>query len=869
MGDLPDRRGTWECFAHPAERAHDAFWFWNAELDPRTIRSQLREMKKQGIGSIHIHARIHLPETVGYLTERWFEMVGVTLEEATAIGMKVWIYDEAMYPSGAAGGLVAASCRDFRCKGLVCEAFRVEGECPVCGFTIPVGPDEKLVGIVAGRIVNGLLAPESFEDLTEQLHGDSLDWGCGSGVWQVMVFRQRFQNSVIRGLGYGPVPYATDLLSPAATDAFIALTHEQYYRRFAKYFGSTIAGFFTDEPNPAGRGGIVGAKPWTDEFLVEFSRRKGYELRQWLPALFYDLAERGDAVRWDYEEVLADLLDSAFYGRLNDWCREHGVCLTGHPAEFGELRHLSMFGMPGQDVVWRQVIPENPKPVMGKVTSSAAHIYGKPNAAMEVYGAYGWELTSSEMKWLADWLLVRGVDTHILHGTYYSLEGDNKYERPPDVCMGSPWWRHFRLFSDYVSRLAALVRAGRHVADIAVFDQCNHTDERVPFMLLEMQRDYDFLESRVLTGSAHISNGTIALHGEQYRVLVLPHVKRISVEAMRAIAEFTAGGGKVLAVESVPSLAAEYGSDAEVRALSAHIWGPSNTNARIVTADRRSIAAALDDWLEPDIRVSPACPHLRYLHRRIQDDDIYLLVNESVTEAVAINAFFRDDRIPEFWDAETGERRRPSGLSRDEGGVSLPLYLEPYQSVVAAFCSSLTHLNIDSGDGYLASADRVDDGSAPLSPLPRPLDLSTEWAVPDHKWELGQLVSWTEHPDLRYYSGTCRYVRAIHLPEEYCEGTVGLMLKLGSVRESAELWVNGQLVGVKMWPPFSFDLTGRLKPGSNSLEARVTNTPANEYDRKEMPSGLLGPVLLEPYRRAETAPAWSRSVGRAEGTVVR
>ena len=76
------------------------------------------------------------------------------------------------------------------------------------------------------------------------------------------------------------------------------------------------------------------------------------------------------------------------------------------------------------------------------------------------------------------------------------------------------------------------------------------------------------------------------------------------------------------------------------------------------------------------------------------------------------------------------------------------------------------------------------------------------------------------------------------------------MLDLGQVLVAAEVLVNGESAGVRIARPFTFDLTGRLKPGENTLEVRVANTIAPHYDtipsdaQGPVDSGLIGPVAL-------------------------
>lgn len=61
------------------------------------------------------------------------------------------------------------------------------------------------------------------------------------------------------------------------------------------------------------------------------------------------------------------------------------------------------------------------------------------------------------------------------------------------------------------------------------------------------------------------------------------------------------------------------------------------------------------------------------------------------------------------------------------------------------------------------------------------------------------------------------------------------MLDLGDVRESARVFVNGELVGTVWAAPFEIELGNRLHKGKNEIRIEVTNLPANriaELDRQ-------------------------------------
>ena len=108
---------------------------------------------------------------------------------------------------------------------------------------------------------------------------------------------------------------------------------------------------------------------------------------------------------------------------------------------------------------------------------------------------------------------------------------------------------------------------------------------------------------------------------------------------------------------------------------------------------------------------------------------------------------------------------------------------------------------------------------------------------------------WTER-GLAYFSGAATYEKEVHIPAPY----VGrrLVLDCGKVGSAAEVWVNGESAGARVWTPFSFDISTLVRPGSNTVRISVANTMANERavenHARQLPKidldGLLGPVTI-------------------------
>ncbi len=141
------------------------------------------------------------------------------------------------------------------------------------------------------------------------------------------------------------------------------------------------------------------------------------------------------------------------------------------------------------------------------------------------------------------------------------------------------------------------------------------------------------------------------------------------------------------------------------------------------------------------------------------------------------------------------------------------------------------------------------------------------WGAPD-RVTLETLTSWSVNPDegVRHFSGTATYNKVIDIPADRLASGRALWLDLGTVKEVAEVTVNGKDVGILWKPPFRADITRVAHAGGNQIEIRITNLwpnrligdsalpvekrltfttfqPFKPTDRL-LESGLLGPVTL-------------------------
>ncbi len=556
-------------FDPPREYSLIPFWFLNDDLDEAELKRQLDDFAAHGVYGVVPHARVGLPQSLAWMSGPWLHFLKIIVDYCAEKGMKVILYDEGMYPSGScAGRVVEANPR---------HAARCLVRVPRAGLNLGAG--EELVAET-----------------------------------QTHAFVHARSMGVIRGVHYAEdggdtAPPAGDILNPEAVASFLHLTHDAHFECLGGHFGTTIIGLFTDEPSMLGRGGRAGMQPWTWGFADFLRDCLGYDFLPHLDALWDEHYPDAARYRADFRRAANARLDASFYRPYSEWCAHHGVVLTGHPAgpmDIGVARH---FQLPGQDVVWRYLEPfkdksmEGAQSTMAKSSASAQVHQGRARNLNECFGAYGWEFSWEEMRWLTNWLLVRGVNMLSPHAFYYSVRGPRRDERPPDVGPNNLWWPRYKTYADYCRRVCWLLSQGRHVCPIAVLGSPTFLPWRAARILYEHQRDFNYLDTETLLCSSTISAQGISVRDMRYEVLILDGAEAVSPEVLSALKPMLESGRVLAYADAIPGIPEPATEDT-------------------------SLLERIHTLLPPDLRVEPQCSGLRYHHRQIGNTDFYFLTNE-------------------------------------------------------------------------------------------------------------------------------------------------------------------------------------------------------------------------------------------------
>jgi hypothetical protein len=566
------------------------FWFLNDDLDPIELTRQVEEFESKGVFGFVVHPRVGLPRHLGWMSAGLLGCMRHVLGEARRRDMQVILYDEGMYPSGSASGQVVAADPTFRCRCL--DRLRAGQSVPAEATVVAEVPDR---------------------------HGE---------VWRII---DRPVDAVIRGLHYRDEsawsgrpddepaedePCAADILNPAAVGSFIELVYERYFREFGEFFGSTVTGIFTDEPGLLGRCREVGVRPGTTGILEHVHRLVGRDLSSSLNGL-WDVGEP-DAARVvsDYLRAVRERTEETYYRPLSEWCAAHDVDLCGHPGQPTDLGQERWFHVPGQDLVWRSVLPDDPSAVEGrestqaKCSASAALHLGRRFNSNECFGAYGPEFDEREMFGLANWCFVRGVNRLYPHAFYYSVRGPRAYERPPDVGPHSPWWDRYRHFANGCRWLCWLNTDSRHVCAVTVLGYSNALPWAAARVLFEHQIDFTYLEDRHLREDATIDAHGVHVAGMHYQVLVVDRQLPVPEPVLDALQPLVAAGRVVTYTGGATTAADAFAAQAAC-----------GTPAALVKA----IRALVGD----DLTLTEPEPALRVRHVVKDGAHAWLLANES------------------------------------------------------------------------------------------------------------------------------------------------------------------------------------------------------------------------------------------------
>ena len=739
-------------------------------------------------------------------------------------------------------------------------------------------------------------------DLTSKVSADgTLDWTAPEGRWTLYGLFSGYHGKMVERAAPGGEGNVIDHFSSRALASYLA----KFDEAFAGLDLAGLRGFYNDsyEVDDA-----QGESDWTLDFLEQFQKRRGYDLRRHLPALFAtDDSDEARRVRSDYRETVSDLLRDEFTTPWTAWAHKHKTITRsqahGSPANILDL--YAAVDIPEQ---------EGSDVLAIKMASSAAHVTGKNLTAAE---AATW-LDEHFSSTLGD--IRRSVDTYFLgggnhicyHGTAYSPPADPwpgfHFYASVELNPSNSIWADFPALNAYVARAQSFLQSGKPDEDVLLYYNIHDRWARhgglgegpratsgMPHFhgraaegvgarataekLRAAGYGHDLFSDRQAKSFSQ-RNGQIISHGQPYRALVVPVTQAMPVTTLAKLVALAESGVTIVVEGALPTDAPGLGDLAarrkEFGLLIRTIEENASTEGGVTIAPvgrGRFLIGSDVVALLSNAGVKPeklSGTGLEFVRRSSPQAVTYFLVNRTAHPVDGWIALRTVGRSVALFDPMSGKSGIAASRPAATGGTEVYLQLPPGASMV---------VQVNRG---------VAEGAAWTYTVPSgtPLPLSGEWKLeftaggPElpAPIQLAAIKSWTElgGEALKAFSGTARYSIQFAKPAGDADAW---QLDLGSVADSARVKLNGREIATLINAPWCVSIPAADLRAQNSLEVDVTNLATNRVahlDRRGVswkkfynvnmparrgenrdanglftaakweprPSGLLGPVTL-------------------------
>ncbi|MEP7108887.1 MAG: glycosyl hydrolase, partial [Ferruginibacter sp.] len=417
-------------------------WWWEGSaVNAKDLTWNMEQYKAAGLGGVEITPIYGVygyeKQFINFLSPKWMGEFDHTLKEAKRLGLGVDLANGTGWPFG--GPWVAD---DDASKTIYYKAYTVNGgdelkeiieyqqevlvrtannkPAGIDSILKPVSLNKNLQAlaldqiIYPGKLPLQLLMAYSQKgdvlDITGKVDaGGKLIWTVPEGKWNLYAAFIGLHGKMVERAAPGGEGYAIDHFSAKAS--------ANYFKRFDEAFKahdiSYLRAFFNDsyEVDDA-----RGQSNWTPLLFSEFKRRKGYDLKNYLPALFGKAdADMNSRVLYDYRSTVDELLLEYFTEAWQKWSKTKGAMVRNqsHGSPANTLDLYSAVDIPeteGTDIL------------RFKFASSAANVTGKALASSESATWLNEHFLSSwgDVKKAIDLFFLGGVNHIFYHGTAYS-----------------------------------------------------------------------------------------------------------------------------------------------------------------------------------------------------------------------------------------------------------------------------------------------------------------------------------------------------------------------------------------------------------------------------------------------------------------
>lgn len=598
----------------------------------------------------------------------------------------------------------------------------------------------------------------------------------------------------------------------------------------------------------------VGGQNWTKGYQDQFKQRFGYDLIPFLPLYsgkFVDSAEVSEQVLWDTRDFNNQLITKNYYNYFTELVNKDGMVSYIEPYGLAVMNELDV-GKQADIPMGEFWLDRNRFRVQSSVSS--AHLYDKNIISAESFTQMpgkNWLFSPAYGKHDGDKAWALGINQHVFHrfahqSNTHVMPGMTMNRWGAHFDRTQPWWSTGgKAWFEYMSRGQHLLRVGRDVSDLlwylgdAVPSICPEQDNLIG--TIPTYLNYDCLNSDSLY-KLTVKDGKLTLpQGSQYKIIALTNHHRLSYKSLEKLYKLSQQGAVIIGdrVQNITGKDVSAQQRKTFFKMVDFIWSQPTTYDYAV----RKKGSEKIDWSRIysdrgwrfDLKVKNLETFF-FTHRRSPTHDIYFVYNDT-KEAYVFDATFNvAGKMPELWDINTKEIKKLAAFSSDGKTTRVPFKLDKNESAFVVFSKSSEGFEPVDPDTLIKQGVEAllddNDNIVFVKPIHKSKSIDGPWRVAfndfyglDKTYVFDELTDWKNHsdPEIRNYSGTALYQKTFELSPELLSQGDKLLLDLGAVSVSAEVTLNGVLVGTAWVEPYQLDISKFLMPGENTLEIKVAN----------------------------------------------
>ena len=852
-------------------------WWWPGSIvNQKDLTTVMEQYKAAGLGGLELTVlygvKGYEDKFIHFLSPEWMKMFEHTLREAKRLDMGIDLANASSWPFGGPwvtddDATKYVAFKTYSLKGgetlsekieYIQEPFiRWNGTYRVDIKEIidPVYKNPNLQQLAIDQIrfekslpLAALVAYSDdgkAVDITGEVTAEGrLQWIAPPGTWTLYAVFTGWHGKMVERAGPGGEGYVIDHFSEKAIKNYLA----RFDKAFEGYDLSHLRGFFNDsyEVDDA-----RGQADWTQSLFDEFRKRRGYDLKQHLPALFQkDNPEKNARVLSDYRLTIAELILDNFTKKWTEWAHKKG-----------KLTRNQAHGSPGNilDLYAATDIPETEgmEIFRMKFATSAANVTGKRLVSAEAATWLDEHFSSTllDIKKAVDKFFIAGVNHIFYHGTCYSPPDEPwpgfHFYAAVELNPSNPVWIDFNALNTYVTRVQSFMQCGRPDNDVLLYFPASDTYASYNKMMLEhfdgtgqrfretwfrkaaeemTGKGYacDFISDLQLMKCTTEGNEILTEGNNLYKAVIVPQCRYIPVETFNKLCNLAEKGAVIIFYGNLPEeVSGLAGLD-----VNRDIFNYLKEQIKFSETNREGVKVAVSgagkllqgDSLENLLRnagirrESVIDQGLQFYRRRDSEGTVYFINNPSDKYFEGNITLETPSKSAGIFNPMTGEKGKVKTIVTKDGKTKIYIQLKPFESVVVKAYKTAIQ-----GPDYLFFEKAGD-----------PVILNGEWnlkfinggPVLPASVSLSEPVLWTslDGEEYKNFSGIAVYSTTFSKP---LFKSKFLQLNLEKVFESAAIMLNGEYIGTLLGPDFSVVIPAEKLRNTNNLEIRVTNLAAN------------------------------------------